>query len=190
MLKQKKICLELSDNEIIVKSREDMNYFACLYERYEQRLLRYVSKISQADYNEAKDILQESFIKAWINLNDFDTDLKLSSWLYRIVHNETISYCRKKKSYGKNNTVSINENIVSDYENEIVEDFDAEGSLQLAKLPLKYKEVLVLKFLEQMSYEEVSDVLKIPEGTVAARINRAKKLFRIMAAKENYIFQK
>ena len=51
----------------------------------------------------------------------------------------------------------------------------------LGELPLKYKEVLVLKFLENMSYEEISDVLKIPEGTVATRINRAKKAFRQLA---------
>jgi RNA polymerase sigma-70 factor, ECF subfamily len=192
---QKKICSELSDNEIIVKSRKDMNYFACLYERYEQRLMRYISKISLADYSEAKDILQESFIKAWINLNEFDTDLKLSSWLYRIVHNETISFCRKKKSFGKNNNVPVNENIVSDYEPEIIENSTKEENFQLTdkvlnKLPLKYKEVLVLKFLEQMSYEEISDVLKIPEGTVAVRINRAKKMFKTIADKENYIFHK
>lgn len=194
MLARKEICSELSDNEIFAKSREDINYFACLYERYEQRLLRYVSKISQADNYEAKDILQESFIKAWINLNEFDTSLKLSSWLYRIVHNETISFCRKKKSFGKNNKVSLHENITA-YETETIENFDEAGSVQLAdkileKLPIKYKEVLVLKFLEQMSYEEVSDVLKIPEGTVAARINRAKKMFKTIAAKENYLFQK
>ena len=178
----------LSDNEIIAKSREDINYFACLYERYEQRLLRYIFKISQADYEEAKDILQESFIKAWINLNDFDNELKLSSWLYRIVHNETISFCRKKKSFGKNNKVNIDENILIAYENEIVNDFDDEENYILTNdilnsLPLKYKEVLVLKFLERMSYEEVSDVLKIPEGTVATRINRAKKMFKKIAAK-------
>jgi len=194
MLTRKEICSGLSDNEIIVKSRQDMNYFACLYERYEMKLLRYILKISHADYNEAKDILQESFIKAWVNLNEFDTDLKLSSWLYRIVHNETISFCRKKKSFGKNHKVSINENI-SGYETETIENFDAAGSIQitdkiLGMLPQKYKEVLVLKFLEQMSYEEVSDVLKIPEGTVAVRINRAKKMFKTIAGKENYIFQK
>jgi len=184
----KEICSELSDNEIIAKSREDMNYFACLYERFEHRFLRYISKISQADCDEAKDILQESFIKAWINLNDFNYDLKLSSWLYRIVHNETVSFCRKKKSFGKNNKVIIDENVLVAYENEIETNFDDEVNHILTddilnSLPLKYKEVLVLKFLERMSYEEVSDVLKIPEGTVATRINRAKKMFKKIAAK-------
>lgn len=169
-----------------------MSYFACLYEKYENRLLRYIAKISNADYSEAKDILQESFLKAWINLNDFDTDLKISSWLYRIVHNETISFCRKKKSYGKNNKVPVNEQTLSQYGTDSeIGSSEIEGFLLIDKilelLPLKYKEVLVLKYLEQMTYEEISDILKIPEGTVAVRINRAKKMFKNAASQEKLI---
>jgi RNA polymerase sigma-70 factor (ECF subfamily) len=55
-------------------------------------------------------------------------------------------------------------------------------------LPLKYKTVLVLKFMENMSYEEISDVLKIPEGTVATWINRAKKKFTEMASDKHISF--
>jgi RNA polymerase sigma-70 factor (ECF subfamily) len=57
----------------------------------------------------------------------------------------------------------------------------------LSQLPLKYSEVLVLKFLENMSYEEISDVLKIPEGTVATRMNRAKKAFSTLLPKNQII---
>ena len=59
----------------------------------------------------------------------------------------------------------------------------------LDQLPLKYKEVLVLKFLESMSYEEISDILKIPEGTVATRINRAKKAFRKLTEKDALVLR-
>ena len=70
----------------------------------------------------------------------------------------------------------------------MVDDVDVEDNYLITdnilnSLPLKYKEVLVLKFLEKMSYEEISDVLKIPEGTVGVRINRAKKMFKKLAAK-------
>ena len=58
----------------------------------------------------------------------------------------------------------------------------------LDKLEMKYREVLILKFMEKMSYEEISDVLKIPEGTVAVRINRAKKIFISLADKEQISF--
>lgn len=189
MWAHKEICIGLTDNEIISKSLEDMKYFACLYERFENRLLRYTLKISNASTEEAMDILQDSFIKIWINLNEFDNNLKLSSWLYRIVHNETVSFCRKKKSFGKNNKVVIDDNIKVTYDNELLDDFEEEDNYiitdkVLNSLPLKYKEILVLKFLERMSYKDISDVLKIPEGTVAIRINRAKKMFKKLAVKE------
>lgn len=188
MGENKEICKGLSDNDIISKSREDIKYFACLYDRYDQRLIRYILKISQVNYEEAGDILQESFIKIWINLNEFDNNLKLSSWIYRIVHNETISYCRKKKSFGKNNSIMLDENMNIAYDNELLDVFGEMDNYPITdqilnSLPLKYKEVLVLKFFEKMSYEEISDILKIPEGTVAIRISRAKKMFKKLAAK-------
>ena len=193
MVITKEICKELTDQEIIKRSLENIDYFACVYGRYETRLLRYIMKISQANSDEANDILQDSFIKVWRNLNEYDDNLKLSSWLYRIVHNETVSFCRKKKSYGKDNKVSIDETSLGMYSDEINEIDEDEKYLLthslLDSLPLKYKEVLVLKFLEKMNYEEISDVLRIPEGTVATRINRAKKLFKQTALKENISFK-
>ena len=68
MLINKDICKKLSDKEIILKSLEDINYFACLYDRYEIKLLRYINNISHASHEEASDILQEAFIKMWRNL--------------------------------------------------------------------------------------------------------------------------
>lgn len=190
---KKEICNTLSDKEIIQHSLEDIHYFACLYERYELKLLRYIKRISLASHEEACDILQDAFIKIWKNLNSYDDRLKLSSWLYRIVHNETISFCRKKRSFGKNNELDIDDfryEALSD-ENDLEMNEEERFFLThkvLDKLALKYKEVLVLKFLEKMNYEEISDVLKIPEGTVAIRINRAKKMFIQVADNENISF--
>lgn len=188
MENKKEFCIGLSDLEIIDRAHEDIKYFACLYDHYEERLLRYILSISNLSQEDAQDILQESFIKAWINLNDFDPELKLSSWLYRIVHNETISLSRKKNSYGKNNKVDIEENTLINNDFERICDPDEEEEYQITSeildaMPLKYREVLVLKYLERMSYEEISDVLRIPEGTVATRMNRAKKMFKKMALK-------
>lgn len=178
-------CKDLSDNEIVAKSLQDLDYFSCLYQRYEDELLRYIHRVSGADPDEAQDILQESFIKIWRNLNEFDPGMKLSSWIYRIVHNETVSHIRKKRSYGKDRTIDAElcRNILSDdsetasYSEEDI----TRALLLLEDLQEKYKEVLILKFLESKSYEEISDILKIPLGTVAIRINRAKKAFRDLA---------
>ncbi len=176
------ICQELSDLEIVRRSLRDVEYFACLYSRYEPKLLRYIKRISYSTREESEDILQEAFIKIWRNLHDFDQDLKLSSWIYRIVHNETVSFWRKKTSYGKDQMADLPEDLFDNEEKFFDEESEQESSSKkideiLQQLPLKYREILVLKFLEMMSYEEISDVLKIPEGTVATRINRAKKAF-------------
>lgn len=140
---------------------------------------------------QAKDILQEAFIKIWQNLHGFNPNMKLSSWIYRIVHNETISYWRNNKSYGKDRKVKLDDNLLTD----TINDFESEDDTAkneflthevLDLLPIKYKTILILKFIEDMSYQEISDVLKIPEGTVATRINRAKKRFVKMAT-DNHI---
>lgn len=185
MLISKKICQGLSDREIIQKSLVEVDFFSCLYERYEDQLLRYVRRISGATEQEAEDVLQEAFIKIWKNLHAFDQSLKLSTWLYRIVHNQAISYLRKKKSFGKDKKEPLEEeryiNVPDEQEVAGPEFLEAQDQLVhdiLDQLPLNYKEVMLLKFLEDMSYQEISDVLKIPEGAVATRINRAKKAFR------------
>jgi RNA polymerase sigma-70 factor (ECF subfamily) len=177
-------CKELNDNEIVAKSLDNLDFFSCLYQRYEPELLRYMQRISDVDPDEARDILQESFIKIWHNLNEFDASLKLSSWIYRIVHNETVSYVRSRKSYGKDKKTDAEK-----YKDKLTTEFEPETDPEeksrlvydvLGRLPLKYREVLTLKFIEKRSYQEISDILRIPEGTVAIRINRAKKLFREM----------
>lgn len=174
-------CKGLSDIEIVRKSLQNLEFFSCLYERYEAQLLRYIQRISALSESEAKDILQDAFIKVWRSLNQFRTDVKFSSWLYRIVHNETISYWRKQKIHPSDSSQSTDYNDFIDQEDREAFDYENERRIierVLSQLPLKYREVLNLKFLENMSYEEVSDILKIPEGTVATRINRAKKRFK------------
>lgn len=179
-------CKDLNDNEIVVRSLGNIDYFSCLFQRYEPEMLRYINRISGVDMQEAQDILQDSFIKIWRNLYDFDHGMKFSSWIYRIVHNETVSFIRKTKSYGKNRKTDMKE-----YEDSIPDDpvsvTDEEiiyTQKIMSEMPLKYREVLVLKFFENKSYEEISDILRIPEGTVAIRINRAKQKFKEIAGIE------
>jgi RNA polymerase sigma-70 factor (ECF subfamily) len=191
MIVTEAICKQLTDEEIVKKSLVDIEYFSCLYDQYESRLLRYIKRIALVNKEQANDILQEAFIKIWQNLNDYDQSLKLSSWIYRIVHNETVSYWRKQKSFGKDRQVPLDKALFKDdsidFEiNENSEQKETHTHEVLNLLPLKYKTVLVLKFIENMSYQEISDVLKIPEGTVATRINRAKNMF-IKETSNNHI---
>lgn len=191
----KKTCDKLSDHEIVKRSLDDIDYFGCIYEKYGAKLLSYIKRISYTGDEQAEDILQDSFIKIWKNLNEYDQGLKLSSWLYRIVHNETISYLRGKNAYGKNNVIQLDEDVVTDLHAGINIETDREEIFAftnqvLNDIPEKYRQYLVLRYFEKLSYEEISDILKVPEGTVATRINRAKKLFKKIAEKEHISFNR
>ena len=190
-----KDCQKLNDEELVKKSLQDIDYFACIYERYEQKLIWYILRISSFSFEEAEDVLQEAFIKAWKNLNEFDGDLKFSSWIYRIVHNTTITEWKKSQSKGKDKKQEFDEELFQnlpsslDIEKEANQKFDKENIQKVLQLmPEKYREVLVLKFLEEKDYQEISDILKKPNGTIATLISRAKRSFYQIAKQENISF--
>lgn len=179
-------CNLLTDKEIISKSLEDINYFRCLFDRYENRLKNYIHRISGFDDYMTEDILQNAFIKIWKNLNNYDDTIPVSSFLYNIVHNETISIWRHQEVQKKlKQNVDNHEDIYSNDNNNNT--ISSQKILEtLNSLPEKYREILILKFYENMDYEEISNILKIPEGTVATRINRAKSHFAKISDKTDF----
>jgi len=176
-----------TDEELVVLTLEFQEVFYYLIKRYEQKLLNYILRISSTNKENAEDILQEVFIKIYKNLNGFDPDLKFSSWAYQITHNETVSHFRKTKN--KINVASLddkeNNNLVNLLKSslDVKQDFfSKEIAKQVRKtinlLPPKYSEILILRYLEEKDYQEISDILQIPMGTVATLINRAKTKFK------------
>jgi len=122
-------------------------------------------------------------LKVYKNLNGFDPDLKFSSWIYRITHNQMISRHRYKQARPR--LVAINEEIIKrirsefDLEKEVNNNYLAEEIKKvLAQLKPAHREILVLKFFEEKTYEEISDILKKPTGTVATMIRAAKQEFK------------
>lgn len=174
---------ELSDEEIIQKVRtSDRNLYAIIIDRYQKKLVRYANNLTK-DENKAVDIVQESFIKAFINLNNFNAEKKFSSWIYRIVHNQAINIGKK---YQKETPLLDDWDFKSDenIEDEFQKKETKEGVAKcLENIPLLYAEPMTLYYIEEKSYEEISDILKIPMGTVATRINRAKKIMRKLCKK-------
>ena len=165
---------------------QDQKYYLHLMRRYEARILRYVLRLSSLSKDDAEDVAQEVFIKAYINLRDFDVGLKFSSWLYRIAHNETVNHFRRAKSRPQTVDLDVqDENLIdrlaSDPELQLSIDRRTDAGLVrdvLDGLDPKYREVLMLRFLEEKDYREISDILQKPMGTVATLINRAKAAFR------------
>ncbi len=174
--------VDKTDEELVELTLGDENFFVYLIQRYEKKLLGYILKITNVDITEAEDILQEVFIKVYKNLRGFNRKLKFSSWIYRITRNEVISNYRKRKNKAHGNTYDFDNDIILTIPDNI--DIEAEiekGELQekikqsLSKIDIKYREVIILKYFEEKSYQEISDILKKPSGTVATLINRAKK---------------
>ena len=164
-----KHCEKYSDEKLVALTLKNNKYYFCLMNRYEAKLLRYIHRISNLPYYDADDILQEAFINTYQNLNDFDKNLKFSSWIYRIVHNLTINFLKKRHQH-----LSIDSEEFIDFYKKTNEDIE----LPLDRLKPIYKEVLVLKFFEGYDYKEISFILKVPLGTVATLINRAKLQFK------------
>jgi len=121
-------CRKLKDDELVRRSLQNIEYFACLFERYEKKLIYYILRISSFSPEEADDVLQEAFLKIWKNLNKFDSSLKFSSWAYRIVHNTTMSNWRKSRSYGKNQHINIDDELFKNMlpGNDFVEELQGE----------------------------------------------------------------
>ena len=185
-----------TDIELVALTLADQDCFLYLARRYEKQLLRYIKRISRLNQEEAEDILQDVFINVYQNLNSFDNNLKFSSWIYRITHNQVISHYRKVKARPEYYQGELNEDILNNLASDldIVKDVDNQYLRQeidkiLPKLDFKYREVLVLKFLEEKDYREISDILKKPIGTVATLINRAKKKFKEELEKININFK-
>jgi len=182
----------ISDEEIVSLTLKNPDTYAFLVDRYEPKLTRYIMRISSSSKEDAEDILQDVFISAYKNLNDFDTDLKFSSWIYRITHNKVISHFRKISARPKTTTYEGDTQLL----NILASDEDLNRDMEkkytgeqvrsiLQTMDERYREVLVLKFLEEKDYKEISDILEKPMGTVATLINRAKKKFKEASLADN-----
>lgn len=173
-----------SDQELVKMVLEDLNSYQYIIERYESKLLRYIQRVIYVSIEDAEDILQEVFLKAYKNINGYDSKYSFSSWIYRIAHNEAISFLRKKKKVIEGSgDVEVFEKISSgeDIEDDFVSELRRKEVKELmSKLDPKYREVLVLRYFEDMEYNEISDILHTSVGNVSSLINRGKKQFKIL----------
>jgi len=169
---------KLSDGEVVEITRtKDKEVYAEVVRRYQEKLMRYAKYLVNDDAR-AADVVQDAFIKAFVNLNSFDTKRQFSSWIYRIVHNEAINLINKYKK-----EQPLLEDINFDSGINIEEEYSKKEIIKMVKdcleeIPLLYREPLGLYFLEEKTYVEISDILRIPTNTVGTRISRAKLVMR------------
>jgi RNA polymerase sigma-70 factor, ECF subfamily len=180
--------------EEFVKSRinevrkGDHNAFGEIVEIYKDRIYQLCYRML-GNAHEAEDIAQEAFIRAYVNIERYNINRKFSTWLYRIATNLCIDRIRKKKpdyfldaevagtdglnlySQVKSKEMSPDEKVAKMELQEIIQ-------MEILKLPEKYRSVILLKYIEELSLKEISEVLDLPIGTVKTRIHRGREALR------------
>ena len=174
---------QLPDEEVVqIVRTTDKEVYAEIIKRYQAKLMRYASYLVHDEHTGA-DVVQNGFIKAYINLNGFDIKKKFSSWLYRIVHNEAMNVLGKSKNQRPINEYDSFESSTDIEDETIKQELIEHAHSCIEEISLLYKEPLSLYYLEEKSYDEISDILRIPIGTVATRINRAKGIMKHICQK-------
>ena len=173
----------LTDEQVVkLILTKDQEFYRELVDRYQNKLLRYARYLTYSE-TKAADVVQEAFVKAFINLNSFNIKMKFSTWIYRIVHNEAINILTKHpKELKVPEGVDFDSGI--NLENDLTEKEIKEKVEQcLSQMPIIYSEPLSLFFLEEKSYIEISDILRLSISTVGTRINRAKIIMKKICQK-------
>jgi RNA polymerase sigma-70 factor (ECF subfamily) len=167
----------------------DDEAFGELIERYQAKLSRYARKFL-LDPDDAKDIVQDIFIKSYQNIQSFDAARRFSPWIYRIAHNEFVNALKKRQSHRTVFTIDFDTLFphlaAPDTADSSVMERDTRATLEgyLDKVSPKYREPLVLYYLEGMDYKEISEILQIPVSTVGVRLARGRTALQKAAGTE------
>lgn len=170
--------MEMSDEELIkIIVEGDREKFGEIIERYQEKIFGYLKNLTNQSNEEIEDLMAEVFINGYTNLQSFDTKKKFSSWIFRIAHNRAIDFFKKRKI--KTKTMEESEEMIGDGK-KIFEEIEIEKEERkrvnqaVEKLEIKYREVILLYFYDERSYEEISDILHIPTSNVGVLLYRAK----------------
>jgi RNA polymerase sigma-70 factor (ECF subfamily) len=175
----------LEDRDLAKKTQMgDDSAFSILVDRYQDKIERYGNKFL-SNSQDIEDVVQDVFIKAYRNINSFDSKRKFSPWLYRIAHNEFINHLKKKD---REPIRFFDPDVIFPYypserkTDDLAKEEEVREILEenLNNLEAKYREVLVLYYYEGMTYQEISEVLQIPISTVGVRLKRARNNLKIL----------
>ncbi len=169
----------LSDEELVQAALNDPQAFADLMDRHKKRLFNFINAHLITDPDQAEDVVQEAFIKAYLNLDKFDRSKKWTTWLYRIAINSAYSFLRRPK------TQSLDSYYVYYLPAGNVPEAAVEAVILKEKiaraifsLESRHKIILNLYYFKEMNYEEISEVLDLDKNTVKNRVEVALRLLR------------
>lgn len=179
---------EMTDEEIALRVQAgEQDAYGDLIARYETKLMRYARKFL-SDKEDATDIVQDIFIKAYENIQSFDATRRFSPWIYRIAHNEFVNALKKKATRRIVFTIDMDTLFphlaAAETADSAALERDMRETLEkhLEGVSMKYREPLVLYYLESLDYKEISEILQIPVSTVGVRLARGRASLQKIAA--------
>ena len=169
----------LSDKELLARVKaNDISAFSLLVDRYKVKLFNLIYRMLQ-NREEAEDMLQETFLRVFKEKERFDPTYSFSTWIYTIALNLCRNELKRKKKFR-----FFGLDLIKDDRKYAVEEVKLNSSLgstlekAIASLPDKYRTAFLLREVNQLSYEEMSECMKVPLGTVKSRVNRARLLLK------------
>ena len=193
IIDNKRVTTEDDDLQYVVLCQKgDTEAFTELVERHQKKMLNIAYRML-GDYDEACDVVQEAFLAAYKSIKKFKAEAKFSTWFYRIVVNFTKNRLKQRQSLTRHESASMDES--ADGQNgcaaclsaastgnpaELLEQRERAAQVQkcITTLDVEYREVLVMRDIQGFSYEEIRDILQIPDGTVKSRLSRARNALK------------
>ena len=173
---------EQDDAALVIASQSgDQDAFALLVQRHQRRVFNLVFRMLQ-HYDEANEVTQETFLAAWQGLGSFRGDARFSTWLYRIAYNCSLKQLElRKRDKALQSAMQEEERIAG--EDQVSTRLEAQDRQHvvrehLLQLPAKYRAVLILRHLQEMTYEEMAEILTMPIGTIKTHLFRARNLLK------------
>jgi RNA polymerase sigma-70 factor (ECF subfamily) len=172
----------LSDQEIIdsVKKGNTSDY-SIIINRYKNKAFSMLRRMLKDEFD-AEEILQDCFLKAYNSLRSFKGESKFSTWFYRIVYNSALTKLSSQKRKIESEMTSVEEHfdLVSSYNSDEIEKKDIKDLIQetINKLPERYSTIITLFYLNEMSIEEISEVMQISISNVKVMLHRSRNALR------------
>lgn len=172
----------LSDAQLVVLALDgDSEAFETLFRRYREEIYGLCLQRTAGNREDASDLAQETFVKVYVNLAKYDPKFTFGQWIYTIARNTFIDHVRRRREemsidfLGKG-TPSVNPVFDESPDQRIIsEQHNVQLERCLAALPEKYRQMVEMRFLRELSYEEIALKLNMPIGTVKTQIHRARE---------------
>jgi RNA polymerase sigma factor (sigma-70 family) len=168
------------DHELLAFFREESSRnhaFNLIVRKYQQKIYYHVRRIV-IDHDDANDVVQNTFIKAWQGLDNFREEARLFTWLYRIATNESLNFLKKKRTAFFIPLVNVEKQLSETLESDpLISADQLQLKLQQAilSLPERQRVVFNMRYYDEMKYEDISEVLGVTVGALKASYHHAMK---------------